>query len=138
VQTHYDDRRLSFVAGIGYENDADEASQVIVDALSRTEGVPAEPPPEALVNELGVSTVNIEARFWTGPRQHESRLVLDLAIKAVKALDDAGIVMPADIIALQATPGFKATLQNDADVSPAGGVKARPQTNSSTSAGRSD
>jgi hypothetical protein len=32
--------------------------------------------------------------------------------------------MPADIIALQATPSFKAALQNEADVTTAGGVLA--------------
>ena len=123
VQTHYEDRRLSFVAGIAYENDAEEACTVVCEALAGVEGVAAEPAPEALVNELGVSTVNIEARFWCGPRQHESRIVLDRAIKAVKlALDEAQIEMPADIIALQATPSFKAALQNEGDVTPGGGI----------------
>ncbi len=125
VQTHFDERRLSFVAGVAFENDAREACQVIEQALRTIEGVASEPPPEALVAELGVSTVNIEARFWGDPSQHESRILLDEAIKSVKeALDEAGIEMPADIIALQATPSFKAALQNDRDVTPGGGLKA--------------
>lgn len=127
VQTHNDERRLSFVAGIAYENDAEEACSVVTEALATVEGVATDPGPEALVNELGVSTVNIEARFWSGSRQHEARLVLDRAIKAVKkALDEAGIEMPADIIALQATPSFKAAIQGDGDLTPAGSVRADP------------
>ncbi len=125
IQTHYDDRRIAFVAGVAYENEAEEACRVIADSLNTVEGVAAEPAPEALVNELSVSTVNIEARFWCGPQQHESVLVLDRAIKAVKgALDEAGIEMPADIVALQATPSFKAALQNDATVTPGGSIRS--------------
>lgn len=124
VQTHYDDRRLSFTVGIAYENDAREACAVIEAALRSVEGVAERPPCEALVVELGVSTVDIEARFWAGPGQHAARVVIDDAIKTVKvALEDHGIEMPADIVALQATPSFRAALQNDAEVTPGGGIK---------------
>ncbi len=125
VQTHFDDRRLTFVAGIAYENDAHEACEVIVEALRGVQGASQDVAPEALVSELGVSTVNIEARIWCNSRQHDSRLVLDEAMKAVKdALERNGIEMPADIIALQATPSFRAAVQGDADVTPGGGLKA--------------
>jgi len=125
VQTHYDDRRVDFTVGIAYENDARDATQVIVDALNSVDGTAATPPPEALVTELGVSTVNITARFWCGPRQHDVLVLRDEAIKSVKeALDTSGIEMPADIVALQATPSLKAALQGDAEVTPGGSVKA--------------
>jgi small conductance mechanosensitive channel len=124
VQTHFDQRRIAFVAGIAYENDAREACEVVVAALSQVEGVSTEPAPEALVQGLGVSTVDIEARFWASPRQHDARLVQHAAISAVKsALDRAGIEMPADIVALQATPSFRAAMQGDAEVTPGGGVR---------------
>ena len=125
VNTHFDDRRVDFIAGVAYENDARQATQVIVDALRGLDGVASDPAPEALINELGVSTVNIEARFWCGPEQHEVRVMLDEAIKTVKeALDAAGIEMPADIIALQATPSFKAAMQGSGEVTPGGGVRS--------------
>ena len=130
VQTHYDDRRLSFMVGIAYENDAQDACDVIVDALSSVSGVADRPPPDAITTELGVSTVNIEARFWCRPRQHDALLVLDDAIKAVKsALDSEGIEMPADIIALQATPSLKAALHDRSEVTPAGAVRPTPTAN---------
>ncbi len=125
VQTHFERRRIAFVVGIAYENDPAEAAEVIVAALTRVEGVDAEPAPEALIQTLGVSTVDLEARFWTASPQHGSRLVLHRAIDAVKtALDEAGIEMPADIVALQATPSFRAALQGDGDVTPGGSVRA--------------
>ncbi|NHA66673.1 mechanosensitive ion channel family protein [Phycicoccus flavus] len=124
VQTHYERRRLAFVVGIAYENDAREATRVVVAALADVPGVLADPGPEALVQTLGVSTVDLEVRFWCAPQQHEARLALDAAIVAVKrALDAAGIEMPADIVALQATPSFRAALQGDADVTPGGSVR---------------
>ncbi len=125
VQTHFERRRIAFVVGIAYENDPAEAAEVIVAALTRVDGVHAEPAPEALIQTLGVSTVDLEARFWTASPQHGSRVVLHRAIDAVKtALDEAGIEMPADIVALQATPSFRAALQGDGDVTPGGSVRA--------------
>ena len=125
VQTHFEQRRVAFVAGIAYENDALEACEVVVAALAGVDGIAADPAPQALVQSLGVSTVDIEARFWASARQHDSRLVQHAAISAVKsALDEAGIEMPADIIALQATPSFRAALQGDGEVTPGGGIRS--------------
>ena len=125
VRTHFASRRMAFVVGIAYENDAGEACRVVRAALSenlpRIEDTPA---PEAVVTQLGVSTVDIEARFWCGPEQHDVVLALDSAIRAVKAaLDDAGIEMPADIIALQATPSLRAAISGEAEVTPGGSVR---------------
>jgi small conductance mechanosensitive channel len=123
VQTHYPNRRLAFTVGIAYENDPAEAAAVIVEAMRGVEGVDPDPAPEALVRQLGVSTVDIEARLWTGPDQQESLIVLHRAIVAVKAaLDRAGIEMPAGIVALQATPSFKAAIQGDGEPTPGGGL----------------
>ncbi|ANH40139.1 Small-conductance mechanosensitive channel [Nocardioides dokdonensis FR1436] len=128
VRTHFPSRRMAFVVGIAYENDTAEACRVIRTAL--TEQVPRledTPQPDAVVTQLGVSTVDIEARFWCGPDQHDVVLAVDAAIRAVKtALDDAGIEMPADIIALQATPSLRAAISGEAEVTPGGGVRATP------------
>ncbi|WP_051062751.1 mechanosensitive ion channel family protein [Ilumatobacter nonamiensis] len=126
IDVHTDDdlHRIDFVVGIAYENDADEATSAIVDAIRSVDGVHDTPAPLALVEELGVSTVDIRALFWVDSQRANSIMVLDAAIKAVKRkLDAAGIEMPADIVALQATPSFKAALQNEAEVTPAGSVR---------------
>lgn len=127
VRTHFSSRRVHFVVGVAYENDATEACRVIQTAL--TDDVPhldGSPEPDAVVTQLGVSTVDIEARFWCGPEQHDVILAMDSAIRAVKeALDKAGIEMPADIIALQATPSLRAAISGEADVTPGGGVRAK-------------
>lgn len=127
VRTHFSSRRVAFVVGVAYENDASEACRVIQTALAvgvpRVDGTPQ---PEAVVTQLGVSTVDIEARFWCGAEQHDEVLAADSAIRTVKtALDEAGIEMPADIIVLQATPSLRAAISGEAEVTPGGGVRAR-------------
>ena len=127
VHTQHDLHRLQFDVGIAYDNDAEQATCAIVEALTETPGVGHDPPPEALVHELAVSTVNIRAMFWTNSRRHESITVLDTAIKAVKSrLHRDGIEMPANIIALQATPSFRAALHGDATLTPAGNLRPDP------------
>ncbi len=124
VHTHNERHRIDFVVGIAYENDAVEATAEIVDALGAVAEIDQQPEPAALVEKLGVSTVDIRVMFWVDSRRADSLRVKDAAITAVKRrLDEAQIEMPADIIALQATPSLKAALQNEAEVTPAGAVR---------------
>lgn len=124
IQTAYDAIRSDFILGVAYEADLGEARRLIEETLEGVEGVISDPKPEALLRELGTSTVNIEVRLWCDPDQHTSVLVTDRAIAAVKvAMDDAGIEMPSDIVALQATSSFAAALQGGS-VSPGGSVIA--------------
>ncbi len=125
VQTAFVLRRVNFVVGIAYENDPGEAIDVILATLGDLEGVAAEPPPEALVCDLGASTVDVEVRFWTDPRQLEALTARARAIMATKsALDGAGIELPADIVVLQATPSFRAAVQGDEAITPGGSVRS--------------
>ena len=127
VHTHHDLHRLQFDVGIAYDNDAEQATRAIVEALTATAGIEHDPPPEALVHELGVSTVKVRAMFWTNSRRHESITVLDTAIKAVKArLDRDRIEMPANLIALQATPSLRAAIHGDTMLTPAGNLRPDP------------
>ena len=126
VNTFHQHRRQQFSVGIAYENDAQRATEVIAEALRTVPGIEHDPPPQALVDKLDVSTVNIRALLWTDSGRASSIVVVDDAIKSVKrALDAAGIEMPSDIVALQATPSFKAALNNDADVTPGGQIIRR-------------
>lgn len=126
VQTHYPWRRMTFMVGIAYENDAEEAAAAIVRALAAVDGVATEPVPEVLVAELGASTVNLEVRFWTSPTQQDALAALSRAIVAAKSgLEAAGIELPADIVVLQAGPSFGAAIRGDAEVTPGGAVVSR-------------
>jgi small-conductance mechanosensitive channel len=125
IRTAEPRRRTSFLVGVAYETDLDRAREIAVMALRGVEGIVEDPPPEALLTELASSTVDIDMRYWSGSAQHESRRVLDRAIAAVKAaFDDAGIEMPSDLLALQATESFVAGLRGE-PVSPGGAVRGR-------------
>lgn len=127
VHTRQPIHRLEFGVGIAYDNDAEQATSAIVEALAESAGVEPDPPPEALVHELGVSTVNVRVMFWTNSRRHESITVLDAAIKAVKArLDRDGIEMPANLVALQATPSLLAAIHGGTTPTPAGHLRPDP------------
>jgi small-conductance mechanosensitive channel len=134
VHTHHPDHRLEFTVGIAYENDPTEAIEVIQETLGRVANVRSDPAPMAIVSELGVSTVDISVFFWTDARRLDSLRTKDAAIRHVKAaLDAAGIEMPAEIIALQATPSFRAALSGERELTPGGSVRGerhRPQSGS--------
>lgn len=122
IQTATPERRTSFVVGVAYETDLDDARALAVDAVAGVDGVDAHHLVEALLVELAASTVDIEIRYWSASRQHESQIVLDGAIGAVKqAFDRAGIEMPSDIVALQATASFAAGITGRT-VTPGGAV----------------
>ena len=125
VHTHNDEHRMEFVVGIAYENDPDEAIEVIQAALAAEPSVLDRPEPVAIVTELGVSTVDIRVMFWTDSWQGSSIRARDAAIRGVKRrLDAAGIEMPASIVALQAAPSFRAALHGEPDVTPGGAVRS--------------
>jgi small-conductance mechanosensitive channel len=125
VHTHHRDHRLEFVVGIAYENDPSEAIDVICSALAKVTHVRDDPAPMAIVSELGVSTVDITVYFWTDAHRLASLTTRDAAIREVKhALDEAGIEMPAAIVALQATPSFGAAVRGDREVTPGGSVRS--------------
>ncbi|KQQ45031.1 hypothetical protein ASF58_20120 [Methylobacterium sp. Leaf125] len=96
VITAHDKRRLAFPLTIGNGDDMKEARLVIVEALRGTEGVLADPAPEALVTGLGAAGVDMTARFWIDPpRRRDAVDALDHAISNVKdALTAAGIDLP--------------------------------------------
>lgn len=96
VITAHDKRRLAFPLTIGNGDDIREARRVIVEALRGTEGVLADPPPEALVTGLGAAGVDMMARLWIDPPRRRAAIdALDYAISNVKeALTAAGIDLP--------------------------------------------
>lgn len=76
VNTAFDNRRLEYDIGIGYGDNIDEARRLILEAIHETDRVLEHPAPDAIVVELGGSTVNIRARWWVTPPRRAD--VLDL------------------------------------------------------------
>ena len=111
VQTGYERVRTSVVVGVGYEADLERARQVALAAMHDLDAVAEDPAPQALITELGASTVNLELRFWSGARQLETLEAADQVIGAVvTAFAAEEIAMPADIRVLESSPSFTAAL----------------------------
>ena len=88
-------RRSDFTVGIGYDDSAQKAQDVIIQALLKHPAVLNDPEPGALVDELGPSTVNIRVQFWFDGRSYSVFKVRSALMRQVKrALQDAGISMP--------------------------------------------
>ena len=96
MNTAFPHRRLEFDVAIGYGDDIARARQLILEAMSETEGVLPDPPPDALVMDLAESSVNIRARWWvTPPRQQDILDLKDSVLEAIKnKLQSNGIDLP--------------------------------------------
>ncbi|MEE6273171.1 mechanosensitive ion channel family protein [Georgenia wangjunii] len=111
VQTGYEQVRTSVVVGVAYDADLELARDVALAAMDDLPAVAADPAPEALVVELGPSTVNLELRFWSGARQLETLAARSQVITAVvAAYTEHGIAMPADIRVIEPSPALERTL----------------------------
>lgn len=95
VKTAFPKRRTSFVVGIGYEDDIENARETLFDVLSKAEGILKDPAPTVDVDGLGDNAVNLKIRFWTDSvRSSVRKASNDLVTRIKYALDEKGIDMP--------------------------------------------
>lgn len=99
-------RQFLFTAGLGPNDDLAHAREVGVSTLLRLTGVLHDPAPQALVMELGASSVTMQFSAWTDQREAETMRVRSEAIRMVKlALESAGLTLPS--------PGYVVQVQRD-------------------------
>lgn len=88
-------RRFDLAAGVGVDEDLAAAQRLGIEVLQVTPGVLTDPPPQALVEELGESNVVIRYLGWVDQHRADFHKVRSEATRRVKeALDAAGISMP--------------------------------------------
>ncbi|WP_460560156.1 mechanosensitive ion channel family protein [Halorubrum pallidum] len=92
----YETLRQKFVFGIGYDDDIDEATDIIVEEAESHDEILDDPAPSVRLTELGDSAVGLQARIWIAdPDRGDFVRVRSEYVAAVKeAFDDAGIDMP--------------------------------------------
>lgn len=90
--------RVSFVLGIGYEDNISKAQDIILNELSKlSEVVLKDPAPSVTVKVLASATVNLETHFWINYKSISDKKALSVVQKMVKvALMSEGISMPDD------------------------------------------
>lgn len=96
VNTAHPSRRIAVEVGIGYGDDIDLATRVILETIEGLDRVQRDPKPVVLVRELAESSVNLEVRFWINPAvRREAIRSSDEILRAIKpALTEAGIDLP--------------------------------------------
>lgn len=91
----YPVRRTAMDISIGYGDDADEARRLMVEAISRVEGVLTEPPPSVVTKAFGDSGIVMRARWWTKSPRREMVSVRDRVLPAIRRkLGENGIDLP--------------------------------------------
>ncbi|MDZ7700575.1 MAG: mechanosensitive ion channel family protein [Halobacteriales archaeon] len=88
--------RLKFLFGIGYDDDIDEASRIIVEEAEAHDGIVDDPAPSVRLTELGDSYVGLQARIWIdNPRRSDFVKVRSDYVTSVKnRFDEADITIP--------------------------------------------
>lgn len=91
-----DKLRRRFVFGIGYDDDIEEASEIILEEARVHEGILDDPEPSVRLTELNDSDVGLQSRFWIGdPSRADFMKIQGEYVTAVKERFDAeGIDIP--------------------------------------------
>jgi len=88
---HY---RVQMDIGIAYGTDIERTQQIIIDTVSRVDGVLQDKPVDALYSEMGDSTMVFRVRWWIESVEDKRSIFNRVNTALQHALDDAGIEMP--------------------------------------------
>lgn len=95
VLTNQNSRRVRLEVGIAYDEDVNNALQVISEALTTCTSIISSRPIQIWPFSFGSSSIDIEVTWWTDAKPVDLRSSRGEVITAIKkALDDAGIEIP--------------------------------------------
>jgi len=85
--------RISYVFGVGYGDDLDQTTDVLLSAAADHDGILADPEPSVRVTDLGDSAVLLQSRFWIAdPDREDFSAIRSAYIRDVKTrCEQAGI-----------------------------------------------
>jgi len=86
-------RRIDIVVGISYNDDIDNAREVLLGLMTGDDRVLKDPAPETMVVALGDSSVNINMRCWANSGDYWGTL-FDLNQSAKVQIEAAGCSIP--------------------------------------------
>ena len=91
--------RQQFLFGIGYDDDIDEATEIIVEEAEAHDGILDDPGVTVRLTELGDSYVGLKSRFWIdNPSRSDFVKTRSEYVQSVKErFDEAGIDIPYPI-----------------------------------------
>ena len=86
--------RIEIHVGVGYGTDIEEARKVLIEAVSKVEGVLSDHPVEALFLEFGDSALIFRVRWWLDSYVDTRRMFDSVNTAMYNALNEAGIEIP--------------------------------------------
>ncbi len=86
-------RRVDLVIGIGYDDDIDQARQVMAEVMAREPRILKDPAPQIAMVELADSSVNFVVRPWVQASDYWG-VYMETTEQIKKAFDAAGINIP--------------------------------------------
>ncbi|NWK54050.1 mechanosensitive ion channel [Verrucomicrobiaceae bacterium N1E253] len=86
-------RRVDMLFGIGYDDDIDQAKDIIMNLIKADERIDTDPAPFIAVKELADSSVNLVVRVWADASNYWG-IHFDLTENVKKAFDQKGISIP--------------------------------------------
>jgi len=83
-----DDRvRLAIGVVVAHDSEAEEVAALLLEVAREHAGVLKDPPPEALLNDLGQNSLTFSLRFWTIIQEHDNhQLKSELRMQILKKL----------------------------------------------------
>ncbi|WP_255169667.1 mechanosensitive ion channel family protein [Natrononativus amylolyticus] len=95
--------RLKFVFGIGYDDDIEEATGIIVEEAKRHPDIMDDPAPSVRLTELNDSDVGLQSRIWIAdPSRADFVRIKGEYVRAVKErFDEEGIDIPYPVRTLE-------------------------------------
>lgn len=129
VQTGFNAVRSSVSLDLDDATDLDRARAVAVETMAALPSVLTDPAPQALLTSVGVTTVELELRFWSGARQMETREAQDAVIASVlRAFTTQGVRTGNDVRIVDAGPELRRALDRLTGTSDAGRTSPAPAT----------
>jgi small conductance mechanosensitive channel len=92
--TKHGETRVEVEIGIAYKESIAEARRVLLEAVSKIDGVLADPAPDVVVTGTGSSSVDLRVRLWINDAHIERRTYFRAMEASKLALDAAGIQIP--------------------------------------------
>ncbi|AHF99100.1 mechanosensitive ion channel protein [Halostagnicola larsenii XH-48] len=98
-----DKLRLKFVFGIGYDDDIEQASEIIVDEARNHPDILDDPAPSVRLTELGSSDVGLQSRIWIADpgRADFVRIRGEYVTSVKQRFDEEGVDIPYPVRTLE-------------------------------------
>ena len=91
-------RRRTIQIGLGYGEDVERVTELLLEAIQGVDGVLVDPAPELLAEKLGDSTLDLAARFWVNQETHGLFDVHSAVVRTIKQVaEQEGIDLPYPI-----------------------------------------